>query len=87
MDKQADRQTDSQTHMKKLIVTFRNFSKAPKNVAGIWLVVILLHDILHVWETKFVWPSEEPTLQGDRQHTAIFPVITAPFIFWLQTGM
>ena len=27
----ADRQSDGQTNMKKLIVTFRNFTNAPKN--------------------------------------------------------
>ena len=45
----AHRQTDT----RKLGVTFRNFAKAPKNWAGIWLVFIIVHDILCVWENKF----------------------------------
>jgi hypothetical protein len=83
MDRQSDRQSD----MTKFIVTFRNFAKAPKNGAGIWLVFSIVHDILHVWETKFLWPSEEHRPQGDSALPYCPPVTAAPSVFWLQTAM
>jgi len=32
---ERDRQTDSQTDMTELVVTFGNFAKAPKNVSAV----------------------------------------------------
>jgi hypothetical protein len=48
----ADRQTDRQTAMTKLRVTFSNFATAPKNWVGIWFVCTVVHDILYIWGTR-----------------------------------
>jgi len=40
-DGQTDRQTDRETYMKELIVSFRSFANAPKNVS--YKVGVLCH--------------------------------------------
>ena len=53
-DGQTDRRLGDRTDITKLIVTFRNFLKAPKNATQTWLGLVWSPDVLVVSCWKLV---------------------------------